>query len=220
MSVIVKKKTPVNITSNTFWNYDATLYVPYGFKTAYEAADNWNKFNEIVEMDPSPIITFKDANVKDLCVKSWGGNWDINCDGQLSEEEADVVTSIGTVFSGKQNISSFDELQYFTALNSIEANAFFGCKGLTSIIIPHGVTTIGEQAFEYCRNLSVLNIPNSVISIDKYAMSNCTGLSSITIGNRVTSIGVAAFNGCSSLTSIIIPKRVSSIGYNLFSGCI
>ena len=78
-SVTVNIASPVSINSNTF-NYraNATLYVPYGCKAAYETADYWNEFKEIVEM-PSPIINFADANVKAICV----ANWDTDGDGEL-----------------------------------------------------------------------------------------------------------------------------------------
>lgn len=44
-------KEPINITNNVFSNYNRTLYVPYGCKAAYEAADFWKEFKEIIEMD-------------------------------------------------------------------------------------------------------------------------------------------------------------------------
>ena len=45
-------ETPVNIGSSTFSNRaNATLYVPYGCKAAYEAADCWKEFKEIVEIE-------------------------------------------------------------------------------------------------------------------------------------------------------------------------
>jgi hypothetical protein len=47
----VERDTPVNIGKNTFSNRNnATLFVPYGRKAAYENADYWNEFKEIVEM--------------------------------------------------------------------------------------------------------------------------------------------------------------------------
>ena len=51
-SVTVGMETPVSIKySDTFSNRkDATLYVPYGCKAAYEAAYCWKEFKEIVEM--------------------------------------------------------------------------------------------------------------------------------------------------------------------------
>ena len=94
----------------------------------------------------SDNITFADSNVKAICI----ANWDTNSDGELSEAEAAAVTDLGTLFRGKTTITSFDELQYFTGLNSIGDNAFSYCYGLTSITIPNSVTRIGESAFFKC----------------------------------------------------------------------
>ena len=91
-------------------------------------------------------ITFADANVKALCV----ANWDTNGDGNLSEAEAAAVTSLGTVFKSNTQITSFDEFQYFTGLTNIPMDAFYSCTGLTSIIIPDNVSTIGLYAFYNC----------------------------------------------------------------------
>ena len=60
-SVTVMQTTPIEITENTFgYRANATLYVPKGSKSAYEAADYWKEFKEIVEM-PS-IIQCGDVN--------------------------------------------------------------------------------------------------------------------------------------------------------------
>lgn len=62
-SVASKMKTPINIESKTFTNsYNATLYVPKGSKSAYEEADYWKEFNEIVEIEY--LIGDADGNEK------------------------------------------------------------------------------------------------------------------------------------------------------------
>ena len=51
-SVSVLNPTPVAISQDTFTNRtNAFLYVPTGCKGAYEAADYWNEFKEIIEKD-------------------------------------------------------------------------------------------------------------------------------------------------------------------------
>ena len=162
-SVTVEMETPLSITSNTFSNRaNATLYVPAGCKAAYQAANYWKEFKEIVEMaPPSPAITFADANVKALCVQ----NWDTNGDGELSEAEAAAVTDLGEVFKENTTITSFKELQYFTGLTSIGDYAFYKCYYLTSVTIPNSVTSIGGSAFYTCSGLTSVTIPNSVTGI-------------------------------------------------------
>ena len=59
-SVTVGMETPLSIDSYTFSNrQNATLYVPLGSKTAYEAADYWKEFKNIIEMT---AIVSGDAN--------------------------------------------------------------------------------------------------------------------------------------------------------------
>ncbi|MBQ6185839.1 MAG: leucine-rich repeat protein [Bacteroidales bacterium] len=106
----------------------------------------------------SILITFKDQAAKDICVKQW----DSNRDGELSEKEASSVKNLQGDFS---EVSSFDELKYFTSLKTIPDNFFNGLKGLVSISFPEGLETIGNSAFINCTGLSQLIIPNSVKSI-------------------------------------------------------
>jgi hypothetical protein len=55
-SVTVLNPTPVAIKSNAFTNRtNATLYVPKGSKSAYQAAQYWKEFKEIVEIETSGI---------------------------------------------------------------------------------------------------------------------------------------------------------------------
>ena len=70
-AVAVERATPVDITEDTFSSrYDATLYVPYGSKEAYEAADYWRDFYEIVETDVTGVNSLmaddRQGNVYDL----------------------------------------------------------------------------------------------------------------------------------------------------------
>ena len=102
---------------------------------------------------------------------------------------------------------------------SIGDNAFYQCKGLTSVTIGNGVTTIGSNAFISCSSLTSITIGNSVTSIGNGAFFYCSGLTNITIPNSVTSIGNSVFNGCTGLTSVTIGNGVNSIGEYAFNYC-
>ena len=54
-------------------------------------------------------------------------------------------------------------------------------KSVTSIVIPDGVTRIGDDAFSWCASLTSIDIPNSVTSIGDEAFSDCSSLTSIHI---------------------------------------
>ncbi len=73
---------------------------------------------------------------------------------------------------------------------------------IKELVIPDGVTSIGDYAFYNCSGLTTVTIPNSVTSIGEHAFYDCSGLMSVTIGSGVTSIGERAFDDCSSLTSV------------------
>ena len=127
------------------------------------------------------------------------------------------VTSIGdNAFDGCSGLTS---VVIPNSVTSIGEYAFYGCSGLTSVTIPNSVTSIGYLAFGGCRGLTSVTIPNSVTSIGYCAFEGCSGLTSVTIPEGVTSIGSCAFKGCSGLTSVTIPDGVTSIGYSAFSGC-
>ena len=97
--------------------------------------------------------------------------------------------------------------------------AFSGCTGLTSVTLPDSVTSIGDGVFSGCSGLTSVTIPDSVTSIGSYAFSSCTGLTSVTIPEGVTSIGNYAFYHCAGLTSVTIPDSVTSIDNYAFYDC-
>ena len=160
-------------------------------------------------------ITFADANVKAICVE----NWDINGDGELSKAEAAAVTSLGQVFKSKRDITSFNELQYFTGLTTIDDNAFQYCRNLTSVVLPGSLTTIGGSAFQSCEKLVSANIPGSVTEIGIYAFMWCYDLGAIDIPSSVKTIKSCAFRGCRSLKKLTIPGSVTQISYGITSYC-
>ena len=115
------------------------------------------------------------------------------------------------------------------SVTSIGYQAFYGCTGLTSIIVNAGNTkyhSAGNCLIETetktlilgC-NTSVIPTDGSVTSIGDYAFSGCNGFTSVTIPDSVTSIGGAAFADCSGLTSVTIGNGVTSIGGSAFRDC-
>ena len=105
------------------------------------------------------------------------------------------------------------------SVESIGYGAFYGCTGLTQVIIPSSVKIIRDKAFEGCTGLTQVNIPNSVTRIDNGAFKGCTGLTQVNIPNSVESIGGDAFRGCTGLTQVTIPSSVKIIIKNAFSYC-
>ena len=106
-----------------------------------------------------------------------------------------------------------------SGVTSIGEKAFYNCRNLTSITIPDGVTSIGDYAFNNCRSLTSITIPDSVKSIGCHTFEYCSSLTSITIPDRVSEIDLWTFGGCSSLTSIMLPDEIYTIRLNAFTHC-
>ena len=130
----------VNWTENgTVVSNDTT----YTFTVVHES-------NLIANFVVEGTIIFDDANVKNLCV----ANWDADGDGELNQTEAAAVTSLDGVFMFDGDITSFNELQFFTGLSFLADDEFNSCTSLVAITIPGGVTSIGDYAFSDCSSLT------------------------------------------------------------------
>lgn len=126
----------------------------------------------------------------------------------------DGVTSIGDwAFEGCYLI-----IENFTNKSSLSNDNYWGAT-LCDVETDDGLL-IQDNIVVFCRpNATSVIIPNGITSIGDWAFSRCIGLTSIDIPSSVTSIGKSAFSGCTGLTSIEIPSSVTSIGSGAFSGC-
>ena len=88
------------------------------------------------------------------------------------------------------------------------------------VVIPDGITEVGEGAFYANYSLKSISIPSSVTTIGNLAFLSCSSLSSVNIPNTVTEIGDGAFSYCTSLTGINVSAdnaNYSSVGGVLFN---
>ena len=104
-------------------------------------------------------------------------------------------------------------------VTSIGDFAFHYCSSLTSVAIPDSVTAIGDKAFKECKSLTSITIPDSVTFIGKNAFEDCESLKSIVFPSGGKFISNSTFEGCSSLTSVTIPDGVTSICKSAFKDC-
>ena len=81
-------------------------------------------------------------------------------------------------------------------VTKIGDEAFAQCKALTGVIMSDTVKTIGSGSFFWCRNLKRVQLGKHVEKIDVFAFNSCDQLKEITIGESVKVIEIQAFGGC------------------------
>ncbi len=150
------------------------------------------------------IIGFADPEAKRLCV----AHWDTDGDGELSYEEAAAVDSLGNVFTGNQQLRTFDELQYFTSLNAIDAGAFRDCVALQSVRLPASVRFIRGNAFRHTA-IERFTFPGTVAGVGDHFLEDCPRLETVIFESRLPQNNMTEestpFVNCPRLTTIFVP---------------
>ena len=143
---------------------------------------------------------------------------DISTDGKLSVLD---LSEAKIVEGGDYYYINYDynSNHYYTSNDVIGIYAFSGCRRLTSLTLPAGITSIGSHAFSGCSGLTSLNLPAGITWIGYYAFKDCSGLTSLNLPAGITEIGDGAFSDCSGLTSLTLPAGITKIDYDAFNGC-
>ena len=103
--------------------------------------------------------------------------------------------------------------------NSCTITGYMGSGG--DVVIPNGVTTIGNGIFQFNNSITSVVIPDSVTTIGDNAFDQCESLKTVTFGtnSQLTTIGGSAFSFCPMIESISISDSVTSIGKHAFYDC-
>ena len=106
--------------------------------------------------------------------------------------------------------------------NSVKSIGYRALMGhfcdTTSLILPNGITSIGDEAFRECKGLQKITLPNSLVSIGEGAFRDCP-FQEIVIPDSVTTIGNNAFHDCLYLRDVTLSSSLQSIGDYAFEGC-
>ncbi len=106
-----------------------------------------------------------------------------------------------------------------TSVTEIGANLFGGqaaAASIEAIVIPEGVTVIGENAFAKCVNLKSVTLPSTLTQIAANAFGGANLIGDIIIPANVTEIGAAAFADNPYLTSVTISNPTVKIADDTF----
>lgn len=105
-------------------------------------------------------------------------------------------------FQGDTNLTTVD-FRYGSTNIVIGNQAFDGCKALASIVLPEGVTEIGNGAF-LNSGVTSIRLPNSLKYIRQKAFAGCSELKSITIPEGVEQIETTAFENNYNLSDVYV----------------
>ena len=177
----------------------ATLYVPIGSKSKYEALSGWRQFKVIEEGDLMESVVdgiryaYATGGQKATVVKD-----DSYC------EQTEITIPASVVIGGKT-------LQ----VTAIGNSAFAECSNLLRISLPRGLEKIGDHAFVRA-GFTDITLPGSLKTIGKEAFWN-SQLKTLIIPEGVTSIGERAFGALYELDYLELPKSLTEIGSELIA---
>lgn len=120
---------------------------------------------------------------------------------------------------GLRPATAGDAANSLIPVKEIGDRAFFTCSYMVRLILPEGITRIGELAFAYC-GLEEINIPSTVTEIGASAFGACGSLTQVTIPESVTTIGARAFYSCDRLERVVIEGRIEELGSYVFANSV
>ena len=135
------------------------------------------------------------------------------CGIEFEDRTANPLRYAGNLYMSEQQVKS---LVIPEGVTSIGQYAFTYGTGFTSVSMPNGLQSIGNYAFEVCDNLSEVAVPGTVSSMGSYIFQNCTGLEKATLGEGMTHTGNYTFYNCTNLSQVSLPEGLLSINERAF----
>ena len=159
------------------------------------------------------------ANLKEQMIGGSNGNKYFKVSHLYITASGATTIPEGFCKTGDNTNTALQEVILPEGITSIGERAFQSCTTLKSIQLPKKVTKIGKYAFINCRQLTNIQLPDGVTEIGEYAFVDCSSLTEISIPTGVTKIGERTFQSCANLTSIQLPETVTEIGQSAFNYC-
>lgn len=99
----------------------------------------------------------------------------------------------------------------------VSDSALFIDRTVEELVVPEGVTVIGDYAFRGCAKLKSVSLPNGITKIARDAFCMAQALEEIVIPDGCLTIGMSAFSVCSKLARVVLPDSITEIGSTAFN---
>lgn len=139
-------------------------------------------------------------------------------DNTCKVEQADATVKITDARIEIPAVVNIDGRAY--SVTEIPDNAF-KCPGsnydVKEIVLPEGLTSIGEHAFENYTKVTELVLPNTLTTLSSYAFKSVTGLKKVTIGTGLRNIPDYVFERDGNITDVrVLSKEPPTLGNQAF----
>lgn len=203
------EKRPIN-------EYQSENILRLGFPLELEGSTIESEIGEILPYSSYSLpwrgySTINGVEVEEGVIYNIGGmcgdnlTWKLNlADGRLTVSGSgamyDYSSSLNRPWASYTKLIKSVEIS--EGVTSLGFNSFYGCYGLSEVILPEGLETIGSYAFSGCYAIKSVDLPESLKSIENGAFGSCTSLEEITIPKNMEVIGSDVFSSCTALTSV------------------
>lgn len=162
------------------------------------------------------IVNTPCEHVSGTCGVDGGDNltWTFTCDSVLTISGTGAMAD----YNGSSEVPWHDYQSAIrtaiisegvTSLSS--SSTFENCTALESVVIPEGITSLGDYTFSDCSSLKAVDLPSTITSLGSYCFSNCWAIDSIIC--RATTPPTAngsSLSGVNYMIPIYIPYETTA----------
>ena len=134
-------------------------------------------------------------------------------------KEIILPANIKTIQSWAFAESGITSMVIPSTVKTIGDHAFRNCQNLVDLTLTKGLETIKNYAFYDCHKLRALVLPTSLKRIESHAFADCYGLTTIDFAEGLQYIGSYAFDYCGSLKELRMPTSLRQIESAAFRNC-
>ena len=144
---------------------------------------------------------------------------------ELDITEATIVASLKD--AEKYPANEFPKMAFQSATNikrvylpaSIESigDSAFEESGLTEILIPGSVKSVGVYLFAHCASLKKVTIEDGLEATNTYMFLGCSALTEVNLPSTLKTLGSSTFTTCTALKSVALPAGLETIGNDAFA---